>query len=228
MFDYTIHENYMKKIIKDIFSDEIGKLLRFKGGTLAYLCHHLDRFSTDIDLDILDIDQEQKIIEGIRNILPIHGEIKNETLGKSLHRWIFRYDEKSMNIKVELNKKIWINNTYEIQTIDGLIIWCMSPDSIFANKLVALSERWYPRDLYDVYFFFREKFSINELLITERTNLSLKDFLQNLLQQLPKHFTENNVLIGLGELLTDKQKIWAKKNLLTETIHQINNYLSLK
>lgn len=104
----------------------------------------------------------------------------------------------------------------------------MSPDSIFANKLVALSERWYPRDLYDVYFFFREKFSINELLITERTNLSLKDFLQNLLQQLPKHFTENNVLIGLGELLTDKQKIWAKKNLLTETIHQINNYLSLK
>lgn len=122
MFDYTIHENYMKKIIKDIFSDEIGKLLRFKGGTLAYLCHHLDRFSTDIDLDILDIDQEQKIIEGIRNILPIHGEIKNETLGKSLHRWIFRYDEKSMNIKVELNKKIWINNTYEIQTIDGLII----------------------------------------------------------------------------------------------------------
>lgn len=152
MFDYAIHEKYMKKIIKDIFSHEIGKLLWFKGGTLVYLVHNLDRFSTDVDLDLLDSKQEQGVIETMRNILPIHGEIKNETLGKTLHRWVFRYDEKSMNIKVELNKRVWQSNTYHLQDIDGIAINCMTPDCIFANKLVALSERWY-REICMMYIF---------------------------------------------------------------------------
>ena len=181
----------------------------------------MDRFSTDVDLDLLDSKQEQEVIETMRNILPIHGEIKNETLGKTLHRWVFRYDEKSMNIKVELNKRAWKNNMYQLQYIDGIAINCMTSDSIFANKLVALSERRYPRDLYDVYFFFRKKFPINEQLIIERTGLSLKDFLQKLSKDIPMYFTEANVLTGLGEVLTDHQKIWVKNNLLKE----ISQYL---
>jgi len=226
MFDYTTHEKYMKTILKNIFSDEIGKFLAFKGGTLAYLNHKLDRFSTDIDLDILDLEQEEKIINNIRQILPIHGEIKNETLGKMLHRWMFRYDEKSMNIKVEFNKRVWENNTYESQTIAEIAIPCMTPDCMFSNKLVALSERSLARDLYDVYFFFREKFPIKESLIQERTALSTKKFLQNLVKELPKHFTENSVLTGLGEVLDDKQKLWVKKHLLKETIAQIKKFLA--
>lgn len=221
MFDYAIHEKYMKKIIKDIFSHEIGKSLWFKGGTLVYLVHNLDRFSTDVDLDLLDSKQEQEVIETMRNILPIHGEIKNETLGKTLHRWVFRYDEKSMNIKVELNKRAWKNNMYQLQDIDGIAINCMTPDCIFANKLVALSERRYPRDLYDIYFFFRQSFPINEKLVTERTWLHLKDFLKKLNKDLPTHFTETSILTGLGEVMSDHQKIWVKNNLLKE----ISQYL---
>ena len=90
-------------------------------------------------------------------------------MGKSVHRRIFRYDEKSMNIKIELNKKIWKNNAYKNQEIEDINISCMTPDCIFTNKIIALSERFYNRDLYDVYFFFREKFSLNEDLIKERT-----------------------------------------------------------
>ena len=133
------------------------------------MLHMLDRFSTDIDLDIIDVNQEALIIQYMKELLIKFGDIKNETLGKRMHRWIFRYDEKSMNIKIELNKRIWTNNTYELQNIEGIAISCMTPDCIFANKLVALSERFVNRDLYDVHFFFREKFPINESLITERT-----------------------------------------------------------
>lgn len=133
------------------------------------MLHKLDRFSTDIDLDILDIEQENLIIQYMKELLIQFGDIKNETLGKTIHRWIFRYDEKGMNIKIELNKRIWTNNTYEPQNINNIPISCMTPDCIFANKLVALSERFVNRDLYDIYFFFREKFPINEALITERT-----------------------------------------------------------
>ncbi len=218
MFDYEIHERYMKKILADIFSHEMGKFLAFKGGTLTYLVHRLDRFSTDIDLDLLDDVQEGSIVDAIREILPLHGEIKNETIGKTLHRRIFRYDERSMNIKIELNKRRWKHNTYESISLDGALITSMTPDCIFANKLVALSERFANRDLYDVYFFLRERFPINESLIIERTGLPLKKFLQKLVKELPKHFKENSVLSGLGEVLDEKQKSWVKKHLLDEVV----------
>jgi len=84
------------------------------------------------------------------------GDIKNETLGKTIHRWIFRYDEQSMNIKIEINKRIWIYNTYKNQKIADIDILCMTKDCLFTNKLVALSERFYPRDLYDVNYFFKK------------------------------------------------------------------------
>ncbi len=114
MLNNETHEKYMKKILAAIFDNEIGNFLAFKLWTLVYLLHELDRFSTDIDLDIIDLTKEELIIQNMRELLISLGDIKNEILGKTLHRWIFRYDEKGMNIKVELNKRIWKNNTYRI------------------------------------------------------------------------------------------------------------------
>ncbi len=226
MLNNEIHEKHMKNILTAIFTDEIGQFLAFKGGTLVYLNYNLDRFSTDIDLDILDLNQEQAIIERIREILYRIGDVKNETLGKTIHRWMFRYDDTSMNIKVELNKRIWQNNTYDSQIIENIPINCMTPDCIFANKLVALSERFYNRDLYDINFFFKHNFPIQELIIQERTSLSTNDFLHKFIDDLPNNFTESSILSGLGEVLDDKQKSRVKKSLLLETINQINNFLS--
>lgn len=112
MLNKELHEKHMKNILDSVFTHDIGNFLAFKGGTLAYRIHRLERFSTDIDLDILDIDQEENIIQSMREILVNLGDIKNETIGKTLHRRVFRYDESGMNIKVELNKRIRDNNIY--------------------------------------------------------------------------------------------------------------------
>lgn len=48
-------------------------------------------------------------------------------------------------------------------------MWVQDRASIFANKLVALTERNANRDIYDVYFFFKNYFPINRELIVERT-----------------------------------------------------------
>jgi predicted nucleotidyltransferase component of viral defense system len=74
-----------------------------------------------------------------------------------------------MNIKIELNKRVRKNNTYKNIKIENIGLLCMDKKSLFTNKLVALSERLYARDLYDVYFFFKNKFEIKEDLIKERT-----------------------------------------------------------
>jgi predicted nucleotidyltransferase component of viral defense system len=228
MFDYATHEKYMRIILKSVFSDEIGQFLAFKGGTLAYFCFGLDRFSTDIDLDLVDSSKEQLILEKMRELLPLHGEIKNETLGKLLHRRMFRYDERSMNIKVELNKRSLTHNDYEIQMIENTSMRCMTRESSIANKLLALSERFYNRDLYDVHYFFKHNFPFKEELIQDRSGISTKTLIQNLITELPKHFTANSVLAGLGDVLTDKQKARVKPHLLDETIALLEQYLQEK
>ncbi|MEI6118744.1 MAG: nucleotidyl transferase AbiEii/AbiGii toxin family protein [bacterium] len=218
MFDKATHEKHIKKILITIFTDDIGKFLAFKGGTLAYLKHNLDRFSTDIDLDILDPTQEERIIKRVREILVMYGDIKGERSFNDSYRFVFRYNQEDMNIKVELNKRVWEHNTYEVQTIEEIDILCMTPDCMFTNKLVALSERFYPRDLYDVEFFNRKKFPLKELLIKERTGLSIKKFTQELVKELPNRLPKNKVLHNLGEVLTKKQQYRVKEYLLDEVV----------
>lgn len=60
----------MKRILSLLFSSPYKDILWFKGGTLAYLCYDLDRFSTDIDIDILDLNLEEEIIVFLNNELP--------------------------------------------------------------------------------------------------------------------------------------------------------------
>ena len=215
----------MKKILKEIFTSEISDFLCFKWGTLTYFCYGLDRFSTDIDMDILDLQHEEKIIEIVRKILYQLWDIKNETLCKTLHRWIFRYDERSMNIKVELNKRVRKSNTYDFKNIDGMKIRCITKDSMCANQLVALYERLKNRDLYDVNFFLKKNFPINEDIIKERTWKDLKFLVRELVELLPFHYKENNILAELWEVLTDEQKIWMKNKALDETIELLKNLL---
>ena len=173
----------------------------------------------------LDLEYEEKIIEIVRKTLYQLWDIKNETLWKTLHRWIFRYDERSMNIKVELNKRIRNSNTYNFQNIDGIKIRCMAPGSIFANKLVALYERFKNRDLYDVNFFLKNKFPINDEIIAERTWKNIKQLVEELIELLPIHYQQNNILAELWEVLTDPQKIWMKNRALDETIDLLQNLL---
>lgn len=71
MLNQDKHRIIIFDIIKDIFrEDSLKKYLAFKGGTYAYFCHKLDRFSTDIDLDIiLDIPDITFFEQNITKIL---------------------------------------------------------------------------------------------------------------------------------------------------------------
>jgi predicted nucleotidyltransferase component of viral defense system len=218
MLNTKKHKEEMLKILKAIFTSAIAKRFWFKWWTLTYLCYWLDRFSTDIDLDILDIQNEQEIIDTMRELLLTYWEIKNETLWKTLHRWIYRYDIESENIKVELNKRIRKSNTYEFKNIEWLNIRTMKKESIFWNKIVALSERFKNRDLYDVNFFLKNKFPLNEDIIKERTWKDTSTFINHLIDEIPEHYTPNSILFDLWKVLTDKQKIWMKNKCLNETI----------
>lgn len=76
------HEEMMKRLLQRIFESKIGHYIAFKGGTLSYFFYYLDRFSTDIDLDLLDTNKEQEVIDYLGELLISLGNIKDEKLGK--------------------------------------------------------------------------------------------------------------------------------------------------
>jgi len=77
--DTNKHKNIFIKILKDIYTDNsLGSLLGFKGGTAACLFYNLNRFSVDLDFDLLDKEKEDYVFEKIEKIVSAYGKIKTK------------------------------------------------------------------------------------------------------------------------------------------------------
>jgi len=219
MLDATNHKNILIHILKDIYTDAtIGPFLGFKGGTAAYLFYDLNRFSVDLDFDLLDSSNELYIFDRIQKILQEYGTIK-ESL-KKRYTLFFRlsYIDNHQNIKVEINLRNF-GSRYEVKSYLGISMKVMVKEDMVANKMVAMTERIGKanRDIFDTYFFLKNNWSINEQIIEKRTGLSMHQFLKNCINTL-ESMSNVGILSGLGDLLDAKQKIWVKDKLRTETI----------
>ena len=62
---------------------------------------------------------------------------------------------------------------------------------------------------------------INKQIIYERTNKSLPDYFDHLKEYIEEHVDKKHILLGLGEVLDEPQKDWAKDHLLDELLFQI-------
>ncbi len=74
------------------------------------------------------------------------------------------------------------------------------------------------------YYFLKLNCPINEELIKERTGKSLKDFIIYIKRFIIKNYNKKNILQGMGEILNESQKTWAKDHLISETIKELENY----
>lgn len=220
MLNTEKHRQIMYMILKDIFNSNLWKYLAFKWWTNCYFLHWLDRFSTDLDFDLLknleNIDDEIILI------------LKKYWSVKKWKKIILSYWEQDINIKIDISRNIWNNNTYEIVNFYWTNIKVQDKSTIFANKLVALIERNTNRDIYDVYFMFKNIFDINYKVIYERTGLDLNDIflkIKSKLEKLPKNY---KILDGLWEVLNEKQKFFVKHNLVKELISILDYKINFK
>lgn len=225
------HKTILIRILKDIYShSELGPLLGFKGGTAAYLFYGLDRFSGDLDFDLLATDKEDYVFGAIKRILEKFGRVKTADIKRFSLMFILSYEDKEINaqnIKVEINKRNF-GSKYEIKSYLGIPMKVMVKEDMAANKLVAFYERIGKtnRDVYDSWFFLSNDWPINQEIIENRTTMAFKDFLGACLEVLDKT-SNRNVLSGMGELLNDKQKAWVKNKLKDELVFQIQLLLSV-
>lgn len=217
--DYPKHKNLLLQILKDIFSDtSIAPFLGFKGGTAALMFYGLNRNSVDIDLDLLDESREQEVFEKIQKIASSYGKVIDSKIKRFNLVIIISHDLKSQNIKIEVNRRNF-GLQYEVKTFLGISMLVMTKEDMFANKLMAMYERIgkTSRDIYDVYYFSQHLWEINKKMVEDRAKMPFKEVLAKCIELLEK-LDNRHILDGLGELLTESQKDWARAKLKTETL----------
>lgn len=220
--NYLKHKNILLQVLKDIYSDTtISPYLGFKGGTAALLFYGLNRNSVDLDFDLLEESRELAVFEKIQKIASGYGKIVDSRIKRFNLVNVISYDTKSQNVKIEVNRRDF-GSRYELQTLLGISMLVMVREDMLANKLMAMHERIgkTSRDIYDTWFFLKDDWPVNKQIIEQRSGLSFKELLQKCLEQLEK-MDNRNILVGLGESLTESQKDWARAKLRAETIFQL-------
>jgi len=217
--EITTHKNILLKILKDIYTDtSLGPLLGFKGGTAAYLFYNLDRFSIDLDFDLLNENKGQEVFDKVEKIVKEYGTIKEKRDKKHTLFILLSYSEEAQNIKIEINKR-GFGSQYEVKNYLGISMLAMRREDMFAHKLVAMIERnkIANRDIYDVHFFLKNNWEINKEIVEKRTEMKFTDYLKKCIKFV-ENIPDRGILSGMGELINEKQKYWVKSNLKKDTI----------
>ena len=234
MFNKEKHQLIMGRILRDIYSDTtIAPLLGFKGGTCAYLFYNLTRFSVDLDFDLLKLEDEtiqELAFDTVKTILERYGEIKDSRIKRNTIFFLLSYGDADHNIKLEINTRLLapdIRVHYEMKEYLGISMLVGKKDYLFASKLVALITRSETamRDIYDIWFFAKDNWDIDNKIIETRIGKNIKEYLIDCITAI-EQVKDSQIMQGLGELISEKDKVWVKSHLRKEVIFLLKNYQS--
>ena len=215
MLNKEKHQLIMGRILRDIYSDTtIAPLLGFKGGTCAYLFYNLTRFSVDLDFDLLKLEDEtiqELVFDTVKTILERYGEIKDSRIKRNTIFFLLSYGDADHNIKLEINTRLLapdIRVHYEMKEYLGISMLVGKKDYLFASKLIALTTRSETamRDIYDIWFFAKDNWDIDTKIIETRIGTNIKEYLIDCITAI-EQVKDNQIMQGLGELISEKDKV---------------------
>jgi len=226
----AIHKAWLYRLLSAIYDNQIlANSLYFKGGTCAAMLGFLDRFSIDLDFDYVG---EKNELEKIRNELEkIFGDlgltIKDKS--KNVPQYFLRYPAKldmRNTIKIDITFPPPKANTYKVFKLNDIdrIVTCQTIETMFANKLVALIDRYEKnnsiagRDLYDIHHFFMAGFKYNREVIRKRRNNNLAFFFRELNNFVSKKIKQSFIDQDLNSLLAPDEFQKIRKVLKQETL----------
>lgn len=225
MLDHTRHRVTLIDILKSVYGDpELRTVLGFKGGTAAMLFYDLPRLSVDLDFDLLNVDKKEVVFEKMKVLLERHGVLREAREKRYALFFLISYEKGEHTIKVDISKRKGTSG-FEARSYLGVTALVMRKDDMVAGKLAALltRRRFAMRDVFDGCFFLRNKWPVNETVLTEKTGLSLSKVLEQAIKQV-NELKNNQILHGLGELLDAKQKAWVRTKLKEEMVFYLRLY----
>lgn len=217
MLSIDKHKQVMTKILLQLVSNKaLSAKLGFKGGTTLYLFDKLDRFSTDLDFDLIGEGGEKEIAL-IDKIVRENLRVTDQKIKRYTWFWQGSYGKGLSKIKLEVNTRQF-GNEYERRDYRGYSVLVMKSEYMFAHKLCAVLDRkkLQNRDLYDVWWMLSKGYVVKEKIVEERMKVSMREYWEKLLKlvrELPENY---DVLSGLGEVMSRSKKDWTRVKLLSE------------
>ena len=179
----AIHKAWLYRLLSAIYDNKtLAQHFYFKGGTCAAMLGWLDRFSIDLDFDCKakgkDMLRLRKELELVFKNLGLEIKDKNKNTAQYFLRYPAQENERN-TIKIDVTSPPPKSNQYHQFRLDDIdrIVQCQTQETMFANKLVALIDRFEKheaiagRDLYDIHYFFTRGFSYNSEVIIERIKI---------------------------------------------------------
>lgn len=223
-----IHRGKLVRILSEIYGDpRLAKALGFKGGTAAYLFYALPRGSVDLDFNLLIPEDEQYVYEAIAKILPKYGEVIDSTIKHFTIFFLLQYTIGAWKIKIEISRRL-VSARYQMLSYMGVQAQVMVKEDMVACKLAALLTRklFVMRDVFDMWYFLDQHWEIHEEIFTVQTGWTLKEGWERAIVMVDK-LQKKEFLQGVGELLTEKQKIRVRAKLKDELLLLLRLQLEL-
>ncbi|MBN2854177.1 nucleotidyl transferase AbiEii/AbiGii toxin family protein [Patescibacteria group bacterium] len=223
------HKAWLYRMLIAIVDNNKLHDLYFKGGTAAAMAGYLDRFSVDLDFDYVGKQENILVIrQELKKIFKDLGlEIKDES--SKVPQFFLKYPTKNPDLrntlKIDITFPAPLANKYEpvkLRDIERIVV-CQDISTMFANKLVALIDRFERnkslagRDVYDIHHFFLSGYNYNSEVIIERTGLTLVEFFNKLIVFIEKHITMTVFDQDLNFLLPYDRFRQLRKTLKIET-----------
>ena len=225
----ALHKSHLSRLLIEIVDQPVlAHALAFKGGSCAAMLGYLDRFSVDLDFDLVKDASGNTIREAFHQVfayldLQVTGE---------LDRVLFfqlRYPNdpgKRSTMKVSVNSVEIKSNQYRVQYLPEIdrLMNCQTIESMFANKLVAVTDRYKlhktiaGRDIYDIHHFFMHGYAYYAAVIKERTGKDPQDYFEELIDFFKKYVTQTVINEDLNTLLPPARFQQIRKILLPETL----------
>lgn len=236
---HAVHKQWMFRLLSEIAdNNELSQSIAFKGGSCASLLNYLDRFSVDLDFDLLPNAFKKKI--QLRNTLNKIFDRLNLTVdqvSKTQLQFFLKYKSNSTarnTLKLEIIDNEIKSNTYKKAFIPDInrYLQIQTIETMFANKLVAPIDRYEKhgsvatRDIYDINFFFNQGFSYNQDIIIERRNKNVKEYLEELIDFIDIQINSKVLIEDLNYLLNPQQFRLARKFLKSEVINNLKNAIN--
>lgn len=214
----AIHKLQLYRLLTAILDDRmLAQKLYFKGGTCAAMLNWLDRFSIDLDFDLLDSSLHPVLRKKLHYIFKKLNLMINQQNQNAL-QFVLKYqstDSFRNTLKLSIFDCHITTNSYQpffLPEINRYAI-CQTRETMVANKLVSLIDRFEKyqtiagRDIYDIHYFFTQGYSYKKEVIEERRKKPVLAYLEELKEFIQKHITQTIIDEDLNYLLAyDKFK----------------------
>lgn len=231
-----LHKFHLQQLLIAVVDDQyLSQFICFKGGTCAEMSGFLDRFSVDLDFDIVR-KVDEKIFRSRIDKIAKKLNLVDDNRNKESLFFNFKYkapQNQRNKLKFSFFQNTVNSNVYEprfLPEINRTVI-CQTIGTMFANKLVTPIDRYERhkeiegRDIYDIYFFFQEGYEFDEEIIKERTSLNLGVYIKKLVKFIDEKVTDKMIAEDLNMLLPLDKFTKIRKTLKQDTLLFLRNLI---